>query len=313
MPLSISATSAPQLQTPSSESKATTTLALGRVIQMERKEKEKLLEERRSKERENAPIPSARDDDEEQVESSGDDEEKTSSSRRRERERERGCFASFFFFLPNRSPSPLPPLLPSLLSQPSQSPPNGSGRKSLPFERKSKLRSGHFRADARGAACAADTKISCRNLALPPPLYFSQSPGLFVQKMRNHCRFCQQLSPPGLPPMGAEKRQGKEKKRLSRKKNDVEKKKSVRSPLRGRLGHDFFFNCLFFVSRVFFFPSSGLSFRQKHKNPQRQALANAFCRHSVFSFENRRGGAFSFFSFGKDGSVRWPPRPVADE
>ena len=108
MPLSISATSAPQLQTPSSESKATTTLALGRVIQMERKEKEKLLEERRSKERENAPIPSARDDDEEQVESSGDDEEKTSSSRRRERERERLLCLFFFFFSPIAPPLPCP-------------------------------------------------------------------------------------------------------------------------------------------------------------------------------------------------------------
>ena len=139
------------------------------------------------------------------------------------------------------------------------------------------------------------------NLALPPPLYFSQSPGLFVQKMRNHCRFCQQLSPPGLPPMGAEKRQGKEKKRLSRKKNDVEKKKkkTVRSPLRGRLGLDFFLTVFFLFLECLFFLHPASLFVKSTKIPSDRRWPTLFAVIPFFLSKIGVAGRFHFSLSGK--------------
>jgi hypothetical protein len=102
--------------------------------------------------------------------------------------------------------------------------------------------------------------------------------------MLRYCRFCQQLSPGGLPPMGAEKKEknllGKTRRGRSEEKNAVVLERA---------------SCLFsppvrlFISRVGFSPFFSL----KHKKSPVTGVGRRISRHSVF-LESGVAGRFHF-------------------
>ena len=117
------------------------------------------------------------------------------------------------------------------------------------------------------------------------PLHFLQSPLFLVSKVSNYCRLCQQLSPPGLPPVGKGSRSFEGKK----KKKQRGKKKSFFS----------FLSFFFFSFFLFFFISS----KSRNKIPSDRRWLT-FYFHSVFLFRKRRRGGAFFFLFRKEKNVR---------
>ena len=53
-----------------------------------------------------------------------------------------------------------------------------------------------------GLPFSSEVAVEKNHAPLCFPLHFLQSPVFLVSKVSNYCRLCQQLSPPGLPPVG---------------------------------------------------------------------------------------------------------------